>query len=115
MQLTVSICNHVGFDIVESQVNSILRMNRGGRRLRHDWQGAGLPAMDVGTVVQKNGMRRLGQMGAEADLVALSARDCPESGFFASQLHQPSLESLDGWVAVNIVDIVVHRGLEDSL
>lgn len=114
-RLTVSVEDDIGLDVLEGEVDAVLGLNGGGRGLGDDGKGTRLPAVDVGAVVEEDRVRRLGQVGSQADLVTLSAGDGPQSGLHARHLHEPLLKCLDGRITFLVVDVVVDRGIQDGL
>lgn len=96
-------------------MDAVLGLYGSGRRLGDDGQGARLPAVDVGAVVEDDAVRRLRQVRAQADLVALRARHGPQGGLHAGELDEPLLEGLDRGVAFFVVDVIVYGCLQDGL
>lgn len=69
----------------------------------------------MSSVVQKHGVRRLGEVCPETNLVPLSAGQDPESSLLAREFHDSLLEDLDGGVTLSVIDIIAKRGIEDGL
>lgn len=115
-KLTVPVGDNVGLDVLQGQMHAVFGVHCRGRSLGKDGQGARLPAVHVGAVVKQHRMRGLRQVRAQAYLISLSAGQGPESGFFASQLGNSSLECLDRSIASGLViDIVIDSGVKYGL
>ena len=60
-------------------------------------------------------MRRLGQVRAQTDLVALGARHNPQSSLFAGQVNDLLLQRLHRRIAISVVNVIVEGGVKYRL
>lgn len=102
----------VGSDVREGEVVGVCRGYAGDEGAGQGGDAAGFVSEDVGAVVAEDGVRGLGQVGAERELVAHGAGEDEEGGGVAGEVGEVGFEG-DG-CGVFEEDVVEEGGLGDG-
>ena len=107
------IWNVVGLDVLQSHVVTVGWDDWDDHGLGEDGETGSLVGVDVGSVVTKNGVWWLVEVGSQGDLVGEGTGDTEETGLLAGELGDGLLES--GSVDILTVDGVTDGGAEGGL